>query len=91
MMRYLNTPGGAIYGFKQNTQDAKLFRERLDAISGLHLAGCWNGMGGFQPTYMLGESTARAVLKKLKSKKLKAEELNNKNTSSDNEQELTHA
>lgn len=91
MMRYLNTPGGAIYGFKQNIQDAKLFRERLDAISGLHLAGCWNGMGGFQPTYMLGESTARAILKKLKAKNSKAEELNNKNTSSDNEQELTHA
>ena len=66
MMRYLNTPGGAIYGFQQNTQDAVMFRERIDTISGLHMAGCWNGMGGFQPTYMIGESTARAVLKKIK-------------------------
>jgi len=65
MMRYLNTPGGAIYGFKQNTQDAMLFRQRMDAVGGLHMAGSWNGMGGFQPTYMVGASTARAVLKKL--------------------------
>ena len=67
MMRYLNTPDGAIYGFKQNPQDSELFRERLDAIEGLYMAGCWNNMGGFQPTYMAGESTARAVIKRLKS------------------------
>jgi prolycopene isomerase len=79
MMRYLNTPGGAIYGFQQNTQDATMFRQRIDAISGLHMAGSWNGMGGFQPTYMIGESTARAVLKKIK----KETELQ--------QQELTHA
>jgi len=80
MMRYLNTPGGAIYGFQQNTQDAQMFRERINAISGLHMAGSWNGMGGFQPTYMIGESTARAILNKLKKKQ---EESNN--------QELTNA
>jgi len=67
MMRYLNTPDGAIYGFKQNPQDSELFRERLDSISGLYMAGCWNNMGGFQPTYMAGSSTARAVLKRMKS------------------------
>ena len=66
MMRYLNTPGGAIYGFNQNMQDGVLFRDRIDAIDGLYLAGCWNGMGGFQPTYMIGESTGRAVIKKMK-------------------------
>lgn len=79
MMRYLNTPGGAIYGFQQNTQDAQMFRERINAISGLHMAGSWNGMGGFQPTYMIGESTARAILKKLKKKQVesKNQELTN--------------
>ena len=65
MMRYLNTPHGAIYGFQQNTQDGAMFRRRIDEIAGLHLAGCWNGMGGFQPTYMIGQSTAKAVLKQL--------------------------
>ena len=63
MMRYLNTPGGAIYGFDQNTQDGALFRERMDAIGGLYVASAWHGMGGFQPTYMSGNSTARAALK----------------------------
>ena len=73
MMRYLNTPDGAIYGFKQNPQDSELFRDRIDAISGLYMAGCWNNMGGFQPTYMAGESTARAVLKQLKSEQQELE------------------
>jgi phytoene desaturase len=73
MMRYLNTPDGAIYGFKQNPQDSELFRERIDAISGLYMAGCWTSMGGFQPTYMAGDSTARAVLKQLKSEKQELE------------------
>ncbi|MCU9947776.1 phytoene desaturase family protein [Pseudomonas sp. PDM13] len=66
MMRYLNTPGGAIYGFQQSAQDSALLRERLDAVPGLYMAGSWTSMGGFQPTYMAGESTARAVLKQLK-------------------------
>ena len=66
MMRYLNTPGGAIYGFQQNPEDSSLYRERSESVKGLHLAGSWNGMGGFQPTYMIGGSTARQVLKELK-------------------------
>ncbi|MFC3150119.1 phytoene desaturase family protein [Litoribrevibacter euphylliae] len=74
MMRYLNTPGGAIYGFQQNTQDGPIFRERMNAIDGLLLAGCWNGMGGFQPTYMIGESTGRAAVKKVKKKHAEAQQ-----------------
>lgn len=65
MMRYLNTPSGAIYGFKQSAEDSNLLRERLNAVPGLYLAGSWTSMGGFQPTYMAGESTGKAVLKKL--------------------------
>ncbi|WP_341707262.1 NAD(P)/FAD-dependent oxidoreductase [Halopseudomonas sp.] len=66
MMRYLNTPGGAIYGFQQSAEDSALLRDRLDGVPGLYMAGSWTSMGGFQPTYMAGESTARAVLKQLK-------------------------
>ena len=77
MMRYLNTPHGAIYGFQQNTQDANLFRQRINDVAGLHLAGCWNGMGGFQPTYMVGQTTAKAVLKKLQSNAINTKELAN--------------
>jgi prolycopene isomerase len=68
MMRYLNTPGGAIYGFQQNPEDSNYYREASNSVLGLHLAGSWNGMGGFQPTYMKGTSTARHVLKLLQSK-----------------------
>ncbi|WP_373188154.1 phytoene desaturase family protein [Halopseudomonas sp.] len=70
MMRYLNTPGGAIYGFQQSAQDSALLRERLEGVPGLYIAGSWTSMGGFQPTYMAGESTARAVLKQLKVKEV---------------------
>lgn len=69
MMRYLNTPGGAIYGFKQNVQDGSLLRENVDAIEGLYSASSWTGMGGFQPTYLNGYNTARKIIKANKSKK----------------------
>lgn len=66
MMRYLNTPGGAIYGFKQTAEDSLLLRERVEGVPGLYLASAWTTMGGFQPTYMAGDSTAKAMLKQLK-------------------------
>lgn len=69
MMRYLNTPGGAIYGFQQHQADGELYRERLKSVTGLFQAGSWESMGGFQPTYMAGNSTARAILKKLDAEK----------------------
>ncbi len=65
MMRYLNTPGGAIYGFRQTPEDSSLIRERLNHIQGLYFAGSWTSMGGFQPTYMAGVSTAKAVARQL--------------------------
>lgn len=88
MMRYLNTPGGAIYGFAQNTQDGMLFRDRLDAIKGLFMAGCWNGMGGFQPTYMIGESTGRAAVKFIQKMQHSSQ---SKITSASKKQESAHA
>ncbi len=69
MMRYLNTPGGAIYGFKQTIQDTHLMRGPLDAIEGLYSSSSWTGMGGFQPTYMNGYFTAKQILKKQKNAK----------------------
>ncbi|MEQ9363011.1 MAG: NAD(P)/FAD-dependent oxidoreductase [Leptospirales bacterium] len=72
MMRYLNTPGGAIYGFKQNLQDSAILRdplhEALDAVDGLYSASSWTGMGGFQPTYMNGYGAAKQILKRIKKK-----------------------
>lgn len=69
MMRYLNTPGGAIYGFKQTLQDGSLMRESLDAIDGLYSASSWTSMGGFQPTYLNGYNTARKILKRFKAQR----------------------
>jgi prolycopene isomerase len=63
MMRFLNTPGGAIYGFHQNSQDGSIFRESLDAIEGLYLASAWTSMGGFQPTYTNGNTAGLNALK----------------------------
>lgn len=71
MMRYLNTPGGAIYGFKQSIEDNGLLRNRLDGVPGLYMTGSWTGMGGFQPTYMSGVSTAKAAFKYLKNMETK--------------------
>lgn len=70
MMRYLGHPGGAIYGYDQEVADGWLFRtgEGLfdgggePSIAGLHVAGAWAGMGGFQPTLQAGARTARRVL-----------------------------
>jgi phytoene dehydrogenase-like protein len=71
MMRYLNTPGGAIYGFRQSLQDGSLMRDSLDAIEGLYSASSWTSMGGFQPTYLNGYNTARKIIKSSKQKKSK--------------------
>ncbi|TGM01271.1 phytoene desaturase family protein [Leptospira jelokensis] len=68
MMRYLNTPGGAIYGFKQILQDGHLLRDSLDEIEGLYSSSSWTSMGGFQPTYLNGYFTARKVMKQLRRK-----------------------
>ncbi len=72
MMRYLNTPDGAIYGFKQHIQDSHLFRDPLKGITGLYCAGSWTAQGGFQPTYMAGAATAKSILKKLTTRKTEA-------------------
>lgn len=65
MARYLGTPGGAIYGYQQDRADSWLFHdiERHPEVAGLHLAGSWTGMGGFEPTLEAGVRVARRVLR----------------------------
>ncbi|WP_069166480.1 phytoene desaturase family protein [Nocardia altamirensis] len=65
MMRYLGHPGGAIYGYDQDAGEGWLFRnsERETHVPGLHLAGSWAGMGGFQPTLEAGARVARRLLR----------------------------
>lgn len=68
-MRFLGTPGGAIYGFDQYAKDTNLFVSPRPPVQGLFLAGAWAGAGGFQPTLMSGGTAARAVIKDMRSRK----------------------
>lgn len=65
MMHYLGHPGGTIYGYDQDASEGWLFRnsERNPGVPGLHLAGSWSGMGGFQPTLESGARVARRLLR----------------------------
>jgi len=65
-MQYLGHPGGAIYGFENRPKDSDLFMEKKSPIKGLFTAGSWSNTGGFQPTLMAGNSTAKAVIRSLK-------------------------
>lgn len=66
VMHYLGHPGGAIYGYDQDATEGWLFRnsERDTGVPGLHLAGSWSGMGGFQPTLEAGARVARRILRR---------------------------
>lgn len=65
VMHYLGHPGGAIYGYDQDATEGWLFRnsERQTCVPGLHLAGSWSGMGGFQPTLESGARVAHRILR----------------------------
>ncbi|WP_431965446.1 phytoene desaturase family protein [Nocardia sp. bgisy134] len=65
MTRYLGHPGGAIYGYDQDSTEGWLFRnsERRTHVPGLHMAGSWSGIGGFQPTLEAGARVARRLLR----------------------------
>jgi phytoene dehydrogenase-like protein len=65
-LRYLGHPGGAIYGLDQDAHTQPFLTNR-SPIKGLFFAGAWAGSGGFQPTLTSGRSTARSILKDLKS------------------------
>ncbi|MFJ9691428.1 phytoene desaturase family protein [Kitasatospora sp. NPDC101183] len=66
VMRYLGHPGGAIYGFDQDATESWLFRDddSTTPVPGLHLAGAWAGVGGFQPTLEAGARVARNLLRR---------------------------
>lgn len=64
-MRYLATPGGAIYGFDQYAKDSNLFVSPRSPIKGLYFVGAWSGSGGFQPTLTSGATAARQVIKSM--------------------------
>ncbi|MBW2479626.1 MAG: NAD(P)/FAD-dependent oxidoreductase [Deltaproteobacteria bacterium] len=65
-MRYLGTPGGAIYGYEQLPKDSLFFQPgRYAPINGLLFAGGWIGDCGFEPTLRSGISAAKSIIKRL--------------------------
>lgn len=67
MARYLGHPGGAIYGYQQDRTENWLFHdtERNTHIPGLHVAGTWSGLCGFEPALEAGARVARRIVRSL--------------------------
>ncbi len=59
--QYLNTPGGALYGFAPESRGFMPLAET--AISGLYLASAFTGGGGFTGAILGGAWAARAAVK----------------------------
>lgn len=60
-MRYLNHPGGAIYGFEQDLNQAVFFFPRESKLEGLEFASGWVNACGFGPNYMYADGVAKKV------------------------------
>ncbi|MFH8658210.1 phytoene desaturase family protein [Streptomyces afghaniensis] len=65
MARYLGHPGGAIHGYDKDRTETWLYRdsERTTGVRGLHVAGTWTGMAGFEPSLEAGARVARRLLR----------------------------
>lgn len=59
MRAYLNTPGGAVYGFAPET----LRRSPATVVPGLYLASAWAAGGGYTGAMMGGAMAAKAALR----------------------------
>jgi len=66
MHEYLNTPGGAVYGFAPNVPEriSEPPRTPKTSIKGLWLASSFGGAGGFTGAMQSGGAAARAALHK---------------------------
>lgn len=68
MAEYLNTPGGAVYGFAPNVPDRLPLsgppRTPETSIGGLWLASSFGGFGGYSGAMGAGAAAARAALSK---------------------------
>lgn len=64
LARRLGHTGGALYGYRQDPAENRLFndRERHTGVRGLHIAGSWAGSGGFEPALESGVRVARRVV-----------------------------
>ena len=64
-MRYLNHPGGAIYGYEQDLNQSVFFFPQEGKLENLHFASGWVNACGFGPNYMYADRVAKAVAKEI--------------------------
>jgi phytoene dehydrogenase-like protein len=64
-MRYLNHPGGAIYGFEQDMNATGFFFPTESKLENLEFASGWARLCGFGPNYLFGDKIANKVLREV--------------------------
>lgn len=65
-MRYLNHPGGAIYGYEQDLNQSVFFFPSESKVKNLEFASGWVNACGFGPNYMYADKVALKVAKEIK-------------------------
>ncbi|MEG2053802.1 MAG: NAD(P)/FAD-dependent oxidoreductase, partial [Oscillospiraceae bacterium] len=64
-MRYLNHPGGAIYGYEQDLMSSVFFFPAESKIKNLAFASGWVNACGFGPNYMFADNVATKIAKEV--------------------------
>ncbi len=64
-MRYLNHPGGSIYGYEQDIHQSVFFFPSESKIPGLEFASGWVNACGFGPNYTYADKVATKVAKEV--------------------------
>ena len=63
--RFLNHPGGAIYGYEQDLTSSVFFYPQQGMIENLEFASGWVNTCGFGPNYIYGDQVATRVAKEV--------------------------
>lgn len=64
-MRYLNHPGGAIYGYEQDLMSSVFFFPSESKIENLEFASGWVNACGFGPNYLFADKLATRIAKEI--------------------------
>lgn len=64
-MRYLNHPGGAIYGYEQDLNQSVFFFPNESKLENLEFASGWVNACGFGPNYLYADKIATKIAKEL--------------------------
>lgn len=64
-MRYLNHPGGAIYGYEQDLLNSVFFFPSESQIPNLEFASGWVNACGFGPNYLFADKLAKRIAREV--------------------------